>query len=820
MSESLPDLVARVRLDTTDLEQGVGRAAAFGGAIGGALGTLAAGGIQAALGAIKDFVTGSVDAFAELEDSTAAAGEVFGDSIGLIMTQAETAAGSMGLSSQQVVNAATNFGVFGKAAGLAGDDLGLFATDLTSLAGDLSSFYGKPVEDAIAAIGSGLRGEAEPLRQFGILLDDATLKARAAAMGIASGNEPLTQQQKVLAAQAEIMAQASIAQGDFARTADSTANTAKTLAAAGADLQAKFGTLLAPAFTAARSAGIDMVSSLSGWLDTFIPKFQAFTEGVSTGLSAVTELFRTGDFTAAIGDALNVEEDSGLVSFLLGLRDTVSGLGATFGPVFEQIAGAFAPLGDAVGVLAPVFAGLLPQLIAVWQAFSPLGLVIDSLLPVLPMLAQTVSTIGTVIMTAAAQILPAVLSIGEVLAGSLSSAMAALAPVIALLAAQLGGVLTQAVMMLAPVLVSLAPVVAQVAGVLSGVLLSVITTLAPVISQLGGVLLTLLPPILGLVEPIMGVVTALLPLVGVVGELIATLLPPLLDLFMAIIVPVVELVNVLVGALTPILGDLADLIATYVVPILSDWIGYIASAQASLFELAGPAIGAIVGAIGDFIGWVAQVIGSIIAWVKEVGGVGNAVREMARVVGEKVGEVVAWFVGLPGRAVAAIGDLAGRLLQAGKDAIQGFIDGVTSMASRIVTAIRNTITDKLPQFVKDALGIASPSKVFRRLGLETGRGFALGISDGTGAVGTAAQGMVDAAAGVNLTTPELRTPAANVNRGPVGPEVAPGSATAGGGRALLVKVYIGDTELRGVVRTEVVDVLEDEAVAIAAGTGD
>jgi len=51
-----------------------------------------------------------------------------------------------------------------------------------------------------------------------------------------------------------------------------------------------------------------------------------------------------------------------------------------------------------------------------------------------------------------------------------------------------------------------------------------------------------------------------------------------------------------------------------------------------------------------------------------------------------------------------------------------------------VTTIKNVITDKLPSFVKDALGIHSPSRVFAELGRHTVEGMAVGIAAGAGSV--------------------------------------------------------------------------------------
>ena len=89
----------------------------------------------------------------------------------------------------------------------------------------MASFKNTSPEEAITAIGAALRGESEPIRRYGVLLDEATLKHRALALGIISTtDQALTPQQKVLAATAEIYRQTGDIQGDFTRTSEGLAN--------------------------------------------------------------------------------------------------------------------------------------------------------------------------------------------------------------------------------------------------------------------------------------------------------------------------------------------------------------------------------------------------------------------------------------------------------------------------------------------------------------------------------------------------------------------------------------------------------------------
>jgi hypothetical protein len=203
----------------------------------------------AAIGTITQVIAPAIRAASDFEEATSKVNVVFGRASKSVKAFADTAARSLGQSKQAVLDAAGAFGTFGKAAGLAGEDLSLFTTDFITLATDLASFNNTTPEEAVQAIGAALRGEAEPLRRFGVLLNDATLKAEAMELGIYSGNKALTAQQKILAAQSAIYKQTGDAQGDFARTADNLANKQRTLSALFKNFQIQLGQQLLPAAT-------------------------------------------------------------------------------------------------------------------------------------------------------------------------------------------------------------------------------------------------------------------------------------------------------------------------------------------------------------------------------------------------------------------------------------------------------------------------------------------------------------------------------------------------------------------------------------------
>jgi hypothetical protein len=203
----------------------------------------------AAIGTITQVIAPAIRAASDFEEATSKVNVIFGRASKSVKAFADTAARELGQSKQAVLDAAGAFGTFGKAAGLAGEDLSLFTTDFVTLATDLASFNNTTPEEAVQAIGAALRGEAEPLRRFGVLLNDATLKAEAMELGIYKGSGALTAQQKILAAQSAIYKQTGDAQGDFARTADGLANKQRTLSALFKNFQIQLGQQLLPAAT-------------------------------------------------------------------------------------------------------------------------------------------------------------------------------------------------------------------------------------------------------------------------------------------------------------------------------------------------------------------------------------------------------------------------------------------------------------------------------------------------------------------------------------------------------------------------------------------
>jgi hypothetical protein len=189
-----------------------------------------------------------VQSASDLNESISKSNVIFGSSAKAIQGWAATADQALGLSQRQALETASTFAILAQSAGLTGAEVNSFSTDFTSLAADLASFNNTSVDEAITALGAGLRGESEPLRRYNVLLSASAVESKAMELNLAATTKELTEQDKILARSAIILEQTTLQQGDFARTADGAANQQKILAAEIENSKAAIGEGLLPAY--------------------------------------------------------------------------------------------------------------------------------------------------------------------------------------------------------------------------------------------------------------------------------------------------------------------------------------------------------------------------------------------------------------------------------------------------------------------------------------------------------------------------------------------------------------------------------------------
>ena len=275
----------RVEVEIIGDARSLGRAASDAeskmGKLGGAFKRLAAAGAVFGTAVAVAGFTKSVDAASDLNEQLTKSQAVFGASSGAVRKWSKSAAQSMGMSRRMALEATGTFGNMLVPMGFARKEAAGMSQRMVQLSADMASFNNASPEDTLLAIRSGLAGESEPLRKFGVFLSEARVQQEAVNLGLTDGKKALTEAQKAQARYSLILKDSKDAQGDFARTSDGLANSQRIARARLEDSAATLGKGLLPVAAAAVGKFADLVS----WGGTALP--QAWQRMKAAGQTAV-----------------------------------------------------------------------------------------------------------------------------------------------------------------------------------------------------------------------------------------------------------------------------------------------------------------------------------------------------------------------------------------------------------------------------------------------------------------------------------------------------------------------------------------------------
>ena len=487
------------------------------------------------------------------------------------------------------------------------------------------------------------------------------------------------------------------------------------------------------AFSKASGTVAEGLSVIKG----IVPGTLSTIAGLSTGFKS-----SFGGIAATIQDKLETA-----ILYAWEFRDSL--LKAFSSSIASKLGG----VGSAIaGVLGPALTGLGPKLLgAVQPAMGVVASLISgfgSATVVLGVLSITAAVAGTAfvamggdITQAAANIASNIVGIADTIPG-LASQISSVLPQVASGLASAGPTLSHAFEVLfgqmGAAWQQIAPGLLEAVGAAAGAICDILVASAPslmagamqaftfilqALTEVAGQLAEAAPQILqglvdgfianapalfeaaqglfmGLVDGVVAIIPALaaaLPQIidvfisGLPG-FVGTLLQAAVDLFVAI-------VNAIPVILPGLIGNVGNLIGT-VVSNLPTFIGMLLGAAVTLFT-------AIVTAVP-------QIIGSLL------GAVGNLLNQAKNA-------ITSFDLGSAGRAF-----------------IQGFVNGVTGLASWVVDRVCGVFNGVVGA-VKALLGIHSPSRVMAGLGSYTVDGFVVGIAGGKRDVYKAAQDLAEAA---------------------------------------------------------------------------
>jgi phage-related protein len=699
----------------------------FGQGFSALAGPLIAAAVAGSAIAAGRFIGGAIQAAGNLEQSMGAVNQVFGSSADQMHEMARAASQSVGLSQNAYNEFAARLGSQLRNGGTAAEELAGKVDGLITVGADLSSMFGGTTVEAVDALSSALRGERDPIERYGITLTQAAIDAKAAELGFSKVGGTLSASANQAATMALIMEQAGPALGNFARESNTLQGQQQRLAATFQNGKAAIGEAFLPAATA-----------MVGFLNRIA---QPALAGVANGARVVSEAFAAAGQILGSGDYqggfTTISEDSRIVDFLFRIREAAIGVRDTLAPLFTG-------LGSAA-------AGVVPQLLGLLGAISPVGIIFRALQPVLPilvgMLTQLAGVIGGALNTVLATLVPAIGSVVQTLAG----VFVAILPTVLNLVSTLASLLGMLIPPIAGILASILPLVATLIGQLAPIFVQLVTAVVP---QVIAVLAML-------VQALMPVITT-----------IAGLLVPIIQALMPVVVTVF---SVITNVVTAAMGIVQGIIQIVMAAISGNWSAVWAGIQTLLAGIWATIVALVQGAI--------QVVWSVIQGVMAtIGALWNAAwnaiasflsgiwEQMTSSVSRAIDGVVGFFRDLPGNIVAGLGNLGRTLWSAGQDLLNGMIEGIQSVAGDLLDAVLGPVQDAVGG-VMSFLGINSPSRLFRWIGENTGEGMALGLERKADRVAAASDALIP-------KKPEVPEPDFDPRDFPGGPA---GAAAAAGG---------------------------------------
>ena len=144
---------------------------------------------------------------------------------------ADTLAEAYMTDDKPIVNAIATFRQYGNTIGFATKQADILSKGLTQMTYDLASMYNTDYDTMMRIVKSGLAGQTKSLMQYGISVHRATLEQAALNLGLNKSWSQFSETEKVALRYITILEQASLAQGDLARTLESPANQMKILRA-------------------------------------------------------------------------------------------------------------------------------------------------------------------------------------------------------------------------------------------------------------------------------------------------------------------------------------------------------------------------------------------------------------------------------------------------------------------------------------------------------------------------------------------------------------------------------------------------------------
>lgn len=226
-----------------------------------------------------------------------------------------------------------------------------------------------------------------------------------------------------------------------------------------------------------------------------------------------------------------------------------------------------------------------------------------------------------------------------------------------------------------------------------------------------------------------------------VGAEIATMLTPMLENLAETISNVLDWVSSLdEGTLKIIMTILAVVAGIAPLLIIIGKVITVVGTITSALPMLGAAFTALSGPIGIAIAAVAAVIAIGVLLYKNWDVIKEKAAQLWEYLKQKFTDIKDAILNPINNAIDTLKNI--NLRDIGKNIIQGLINGISDMISKVKNKI-SEVAETVTGGIKKALRISSPSKVMEEMGQFTGEGFAIGIGKSLGNIAKQTQSMSD-----------------------------------------------------------------------------
>lgn len=558
-----------------------------------------------------------VQSASDFEENLNKVDVAFGNSANAVKEWSNTAIKQFGLSKNQALQATSLFGDMATSMGLTKPAAAEMSMSLAGLAGDLASFKNVSIDQAMTALNGVFTGETESLKQLGIVMTETNLEEFASKTGKVYSQ--MSQAEKVQLRYNYVMEMTKNAQGDYARTADGTANSLRTFQGSVDNLKIALGERLLPILT-------PLIQNATKLVDAFAnasPVIQN-TVLIIGGIMAVM-----GPLLVVFGTVIkSIGTIAGAFGALSAKIAAVGGLKAALAGVFTAITG---PVAIAVAAITAII-GVITYLMKTNESFRA---------SVMKVISSVISSVQSVL----SALMPILSNIANTIGSVIGSTIQKLAPVISNIISMIGGFITSAAPIITNFLNTIAPKIQTIISAIAKVAMTVTSALMPIIQTIISIIgSTVIPIILKILTIATSVIGGIISVVTPIISFIATVITNIITVVSSVISAVSTIFNTVKSIITTVwngiktvIGGAINLIISVINKIISPVrttfnnvkniiVGVFNKIKSSWKGLTGVVSGvfnSISGAVSNVVGKIKGVINSVIGKVNTAIGVIN-----------------------------------------------------------------------------------------------------------------------------------------------------------------------------------------------------